>query len=95
MSLEDLKGGSFTISNLGGIGGQHFSPIINKPESAILGLGKGVLKPVIRGGKTVGRTLLPVCVSYDHRIIDGADGSRFITALVEAIEKYAAKDLGV
>jgi len=95
VSLEDLKGGTFTISNLGGIGGQHFSPVINKPEAAILGLGRGVLKPVIRDKKTVARTMLPVCVSYDHRIIDGADGSRFISALVKAIENYEEKNLGV
>ena len=95
VSIEDLKGGTFTISNLGGIGGQHFSPVINKPEAAILGLGRGVLKPVIRDKKIVARTMLPVCVSYDHRIIDGADGSRFVSALVKAIENYEEKNLGV
>ena len=95
VSIEDLKGGTFTISNLGGIGGQHFSPIINKPESAILGLGRGVVKPVIRNKEVVARTMLPVCVSYDHRIVDGADGARFITDLVKSIENFEEKDLGV
>lgn len=95
VAVEDLKGGSFTISNLGGIGGTHFTPIINKPELAILALGKAVEKPVARNGKVVIRTMLPVGVSYDHRIIDGADGARFIRAIVDSIEGLKAKDLGL
>ncbi len=94
VAVEDLKGGSFTISNLGGIGGTHFTPIINKPELAILALGKAVEKPVARNGKVVIRTILPVGVSYDHRVIDGADGARFIRAIVDSIEGLKTKDLG-
>ncbi len=91
---DDLKGGSFTISNLGGIGGTFFTPIINRPEVAILALGKGVLKPVVKDEKIVARTMLPIGVSYDHRVIDGADGARFIRTLVESIEGLTEKELG-
>ena len=97
VSLDDLKGGSFTISNLGGIGGTFFTPIINKPELAILGVGKGVLKPVVIKEKTKqsvdARLLLPLGLSYDHRVIDGADGARFIRALAEALENFNEKDV--
>lgn len=92
---DDLKGGSFTISNLGGIGGTFFTPIINRPEVAILALGKGVVKPVVKDDKIVARTMLPIGVSYDHRVIDGADGARFIRTLVEAIEGLTEKELGL
>jgi pyruvate dehydrogenase E2 component (dihydrolipoamide acetyltransferase) len=91
---DDLKGGSFTISNLGGIGGTFFTPIINRPEVAILALGKGVVKPVVKDDKIVARTMLPIGVSYDHRVIDGADGARFIRTLVESIEGLTEKELG-
>ncbi len=93
---DDLKGGTFTISNLGGIGGTFFTPIVNRPEVAILALGKGVVKPVVdKDGKIVARTMLPIGVSYDHRVIDGADGARFIRALVEAIEGMTEKGLAL
>ncbi len=88
ISGDDLKGGSFTISNQGGIGGAHFTPIINRPEVAILGLGRSVLKPVVREGKIEARMLMPVCVSYDHRLIDGGNAARFITQMVQALEKF-------
>lgn len=88
ISGDDLKGGSFTISNQGGIGGAHFTPIINRPEVAILGLGRSVLKPVVREGKIEPRMLMPVCVSYDHRLIDGGNAARFITQIVQALEKF-------
>lgn len=88
VSGEDLKGGSFTISNQGGIGGAHFTPIINKPEVAILGLGKGSLKPVVRDGKIEPRTILPLGLSYDHRVIDGGAAARFTVDLVKAIEGF-------
>jgi pyruvate dehydrogenase E2 component (dihydrolipoamide acetyltransferase) len=91
VSGEDLKGGSFTISNQGGIGGAHFTPIINKPEVAILGLGKGALKPVVRDGKIEPRTILPLGLSYDHRVIDGGGAARFIVDLVKAIENFDEK----
>ncbi|MCU0770164.1 MAG: 2-oxo acid dehydrogenase subunit E2 [Verrucomicrobia bacterium] len=83
---EELKGGTFTISNQGGIGGAHFTPIVNKPEVAILGLGKGALKPAVRNGKVEPRTLLPLAISYDHRVIDGANAARFAVDLVEGIQ---------
>ncbi len=83
VSIEDMQGGTFTVSNLGSIGGAHFTPIINRPEVAILGLGRGILKPVVKDGKVQARTVLPLCLSYDHRVIDGADGARFIQSLVE------------
>lgn len=95
IGADDLKGGTFTISNLGGIGGTFFTPIVNRPEVAILGLGKGVVKPVVKDDKIVARTMLPIGVSYDHRVIDGADGARFIKTLVETIEKLSEKDLGL
>jgi pyruvate dehydrogenase E2 component (dihydrolipoamide acetyltransferase) len=84
VSLEEMQGGTFTISNQGGIGSAHFTPIINKPEVAILGIGRGAPKPVVMKNKTVQRTMLPVCLSYDHRVIDGADAARFMVDLVEA-----------
>lgn len=93
ISGEDLKGGTFTISNLGGIGGGHFTPIVNKPEVAILGIGRGVPKPVVREGKIEVRQLMPVCVSYDHRVIDGADGARFTRSFIEALETISDADI--
>ncbi len=93
VSLDELKGGTFTISNLGGIGGAHFTPIINKPEVAILGVSRGVLKPVIRNQKLDQRVLMPVSLSYDHRVIDGADGARFIRELVKALETFPQEEI--
>ena len=91
VSGEDLKGGSFTISNQGGIGGAHFTPIVNKPEVAILGLGKGAAKAVVREDKIESRMILPVALSYDHRVIDGGVAARFIVDLVKAIENFDEK----
>ncbi|MEY4388025.1 MAG: hypothetical protein RLY20_3308 [Verrucomicrobiota bacterium] len=90
---DDLRGGSFTISNLGAIGGGHFTPIINKPEVAILGLGKGAAKPVVRDGKIESRTLMPISVSYDHRIIDGGNAARFVVDLIASIQSIAEADV--
>jgi len=83
LSLDDMRGGTFTITNLGGLGGTAFSPIVNYPELAILGMAKSSLQPVIRDGKVEARLMLPLCLSYDHRIIDGADGARFTTRLAQ------------
>jgi pyruvate dehydrogenase E2 component (dihydrolipoamide acetyltransferase) len=91
VSGDELKGGSFTISNQGGIGGGHFTPIINKPEVAILGLGKGATKAVVRENKIEPRIMLPVALSYDHRVIDGGGAARFIVDLVKAIENFDEK----
>jgi pyruvate dehydrogenase E2 component (dihydrolipoamide acetyltransferase) len=86
VTLDDLRGGTFTVSNQGGIGGAHFTPIINLPEVAILGLGRGAVKPVWRADRVEPRTLVPLAVSYDHRVIDGANAARFMVDLVGAIE---------
>jgi len=88
VALEELKGGTFTISNQGGIGGAHFTPIINKPEVAILGIGRGALKPVVRDGKVEIRMLAPLGLSYDHRVIDGGMAARFITDLVQSLQQF-------
>jgi pyruvate dehydrogenase E2 component (dihydrolipoamide acetyltransferase) len=77
----DLQGGCFSISSLGGIGGTHFTPIINAPEVAILGVGKAVMRPVWSGKEFQPRLMLPLSLSYDHRVIDGAQGARFISFL--------------
>jgi Pyruvate/2-oxoglutarate dehydrogenase complex, dihydrolipoamide acyltransferase (E2) component, and related enzymes len=88
ISAEELKGGTFTISNQGGIGGAHFTPIVNKPEVAILGLGRGAMKAVVRDGKIEPRLMLPIAISYDHRVIDGGVAARFAVDLVQAFEKF-------
>ena len=93
VSLEELQGGTFTISNQGGIGGGHFTPIINKPEGAILGLGRAVAKPVVKKAKIETRMMLPLCLSYDHRLIDGADAVRFMNELIQALENFPEKEL--
>jgi pyruvate dehydrogenase E2 component (dihydrolipoamide acetyltransferase) len=89
VSADELKGSSFTISNQGGIGGGHFTPIVNRPDVAILGLGKGVAKPVVRDGKIEARTMLPLALSYDHRVIDGGNAARFVVDLVGALENWS------
>jgi pyruvate dehydrogenase E2 component (dihydrolipoamide acetyltransferase) len=77
----DMQGGCFSISSLGGIGGAFFTPIINAPEVAILGVGKSSMKPVWNGKEFAPRLMLPLSLSYDHRVIDGALGARFISYL--------------
>lgn len=93
VSVEDLQGSTFTISNQGGIGAAHFTPIIKAPDVAILGLGRWAVKPVVREGTIEPRTLLPLGVSYDHRVIDGADAARFVRDLVQALERVGDGDL--
>ncbi|MCX8109196.1 MAG: 2-oxo acid dehydrogenase subunit E2, partial [Verrucomicrobiae bacterium] len=88
VTSEDLRGGTFTISNQGGIGGTHFTPIINLPEVAILGVGRGSVKPVWRDGRVEPRHLLPVALSYDHRVVDGGEAARFIVDLAKAIADF-------
>ncbi len=75
----DMQGGSMSISSLGGIGGTKFTPIVNAPEVAILGVSKAEMKPVWNGSEFEPKLMCPLCLSYDHRVIDGADGARFIT----------------
>lgn len=95
VSGEDLKGGTFTISNQGAIGGGHFTPIVNKPEVAILGLGRGAQKPVVVDGKVVVRNLLPIAISYDHRVIDGGAAARFTVDLVKALQNFPEADVAL
>ena len=87
LTLEEMEGGSFTITNLGGIGGTGFSPIVNHPEVAILGLSRARMEPVWIGGQFVPRLMMPLSLSYDHRVIDGADAARFLRFLAEAFEQ--------
>ena len=77
----DMSGGTFSISSLGGIGGSHFTPIVNAPEVAILGVARSTIKPIWDGTEFTPRLILPLSLSYDHRVIDGAEGARFITHL--------------
>ncbi len=81
----DMQGASFTVSSLGGIGGTAFTPIINAPEVAILGVSKATMKPVYQGDRFVPRLMLPLSLSYDHRVIDGATAARFTTLLSEVL----------
>jgi pyruvate dehydrogenase E2 component (dihydrolipoamide acetyltransferase) len=81
INSADLQGGCFSISSLGGLGGTFFTPIINAPEVAILGVGKSVMKPVWDGKQFAPRLMLPLSLSYDHRVVDGAQGARFIAYL--------------
>jgi pyruvate dehydrogenase E2 component (dihydrolipoamide acetyltransferase) len=85
LTAADMQGGSFTISSLGGIGGTAFTPIINAPEVAILGVAKSSLKPVYERGGFIPRLMLPLCLSYDHRVIDGAEAARFIVYLTKTL----------
>jgi pyruvate dehydrogenase E2 component (dihydrolipoamide acetyltransferase) len=85
LSGAEMQGGSFTISSLGGIGGTAFTPIINAPEVAILGVSRAVMKPVYRDDSFVPRLMLPLSLSYDHRVIDGANGARFTSYLVKTL----------
>ena len=87
LSLDEMSGGGISISNLGGIGGTHFTPIVNWPEVAILGVSRGSKEPVFRNGAFEPRLMLPLSLSYDHRLIDGADGIRFLRWIVEALEQ--------
>jgi len=95
LGLEEMRGGTFTISNQGGIGGGHFTPIINRPEVAILGLGRSILKPVVRDGKIETRIMMPIAVAYDHRVIDGGAAARFTVDLVAAFEKFSEADVKI
>jgi pyruvate dehydrogenase E2 component (dihydrolipoamide acetyltransferase) len=89
LTLDDMSGGGMTISNLGGLGGTYFTPIVNWPEVAILGVSRGIVEPVWNPATSAfePRQLLPLSLSYDHRVIDGADAVRFLRWVVEAIEQ--------
>ena len=81
----DMSGGCFSISSLGGIGGSAFTPIINAPEVAILGVSKSTTKPIWNGSDFVPRLMLPLSLSYDHRVIDGAEAARFTSYLAQQL----------
>jgi pyruvate dehydrogenase E2 component (dihydrolipoamide acetyltransferase) len=87
VSPDELEGSNFTITNLGGIGGTNFTPIINPPNVAILGISRASMEPVFKDGQFEPRLMLPLSVSYDHRLIDGADASRFLRWVVQALEQ--------
>ena len=93
LSLDEMSGGSMSISNLGGIGGTAFTPIVNWPEVAILGISRGVFEPVWNGQEFEPRQMLPLSLSYDHRLIDGADAIRFLRWVAEALENPFALTL--
>lgn len=84
---DEMQGGTFTVTNLGGIGGDHFTPIINYPEVAILGVARNRIEAVFRNEQFQPRLMLPLVLSYDHRVIDGADAARFLRWVVEALEE--------
>jgi pyruvate dehydrogenase E2 component (dihydrolipoamide acetyltransferase) len=86
-TLAEMQGGTFTVTNLGGIGGSHFTPVINAPEVAILGVARSGMEAKYIDGRFEPRLMLPLSLSYDHRLIDGADGARFIRWVVEALEQ--------
>ena len=83
LAIDEMRGGTFTITNLGGIGGTSFTPIVNYPEVAILGISRSALQPVVKDGQIVPRLMMPLSLTYDHRVIDGADGARFTSRLVQ------------
>jgi pyruvate dehydrogenase E2 component (dihydrolipoamide acetyltransferase) len=87
LTLDEMRGGTFTVSNLGGLGGYAFTPIINAPEVAILGVSRSVVEPVFVDGDFEPRLMLPLSLSYDHRVIDGADAARFLRYLCEALSQ--------
>ena len=88
LTAEEMQGAAFTISNLGSIGGSYFTPIVNGPQVAVLGMGRGVHRPLVRDRKVVPRLVLPLALSYDHRVIDGADGARFLREVVRCLEDF-------
>ncbi len=85
-ALDDLRGGTFTVTNIGALGGTGAIPIINYPEVAILGVARGREEPVVRGGQIVVRMMLPITLTFDHRVADGADGARFAQAIIRRLE---------
>ena len=95
IAKREFFGGSMTISSLGSIGGSFFTPIINQPEVAILGVGRAERKQIFMGNKYESRIMLPLSLSYDHRIIDGAEGARFCVHLKESLGKDFAYKLAV
>ena len=94
LGIEEMQGGTFTISNLGGIGGTSFTPLVNAPEVAILGIARSSEEPVLVDGEFAPRLMMPLALSYDHRLIDGADGARFLRWFCDALENPFLLALG-
>jgi pyruvate dehydrogenase E2 component (dihydrolipoamide acetyltransferase) len=96
---EELQGGTFTLTNVGAIGGALFTPIIRYPEVAILGLGRAAWQPVVEGdaeqGRVVARLRLPLCLAFDHRVVDGAEAARFVNHLAASLQDPEALLLAV
>jgi pyruvate dehydrogenase E2 component (dihydrolipoamide acetyltransferase) len=86
ITVDELQGGTFTVTNLGGLGGTSFTPIINHPEVAILGISRSSYEPMLTDGVFQPRLMLPLSLSYDHRLIDGADAVRFLRWVVDRLE---------
>jgi pyruvate dehydrogenase E2 component (dihydrolipoamide acetyltransferase) len=84
--IDELRGGSFTVTNLGALGGVFFTPMVNYPEVAILGVGRARLQPAVHEGQIVPRLLLPLSLSFDHRVVDGADAARFVAEIIQSLE---------
>ncbi|UVT14884.1 MAG: 2-oxo acid dehydrogenase subunit E2 [Nitrospira sp.] len=95
VKLEELRGSTFTVSNMGGIGAGPFTPIIYPPQVGILGLGRARMMPVYRDGQFVPRRVLQLCVAYDHRLVDGTVGARFTNEIVKVLEDFQAMFLGL
>jgi pyruvate dehydrogenase E2 component (dihydrolipoyllysine-residue acetyltransferase) len=95
IGIDDLQGGTFTISNQGSIGGSHFTPIIYAPQVAILGIGQGQNRPVAIDGKIAIRTMLPLCLAYDHRVLDGANAVRFMREIIAGLQTFDDGDAGL
>jgi pyruvate dehydrogenase E2 component (dihydrolipoamide acetyltransferase) len=87
LSLDEMRGGTFTVTNLGGLGTGFFSPVVNWPEAAILAVGRAEKTPVYQGDEVVPRLRLPLTLAFDHRAFDGADGARFMAWMVNAINE--------
>ena len=83
----EMKGGTITITNIGSLGGIFFTPVLNSPEVAILGLGKMMDKAIVRDGKIVVRKILPISLTFDHRVVDGAEAARFVTDFITFLTK--------
>jgi pyruvate dehydrogenase E2 component (dihydrolipoamide acetyltransferase) len=86
IKVDELQGSTFTITNLGGMGGTYFTPVINFPNVSILGLSRSSFEPIYKDGEFKPRLMLPLSLSYDHRIIDGADAIRFLRWIIEGLE---------
>jgi pyruvate dehydrogenase E2 component (dihydrolipoamide acetyltransferase) len=93
LSMDEMQGATFTISNLGSIGGSYFTPIVNSPQVAVLGMGRGVYRPMVRDQEIKPRLILPLALSYDHRVIDGADGARFLHEIVRYLESFPEAEI--